>query len=158
LFQRIKSVSAGRRWGSAMAKVQVETTLHVPASAVWNMIGGFNELARWHPAVVKSEEVKEKGGVTARRLTLSDGGVIVAQLERHDDKARTYSYSVVETPLPVAGYRASLHVREAADGHSCTVAWISEFEPSGAPEGEAIKVIRGLYEVGFDNLRKLFGS
>ena len=141
-----------------MAKVQVETTLHVPASAVWNMIGGFNELARWHPAVVKSEEIKEKGGVTARRLTLSDGGVIVAQLEQHDDKARTYSYSVVETPLPVAGYRASLHVREAADGHSCTVAWISEFEPSGAPEGEAIKVIRGLYEAGFDNLRKLFGS
>jgi hypothetical protein len=38
------------------------------------------------------------------------------------------------------------------------VAWISEFEPSGAPEGEAVKVIRGLYEVGFENLRKLFGS
>ena len=35
-----------------MAKVQVETTLHVPAQAVWNMVGGFNELARWHPAVV----------------------------------------------------------------------------------------------------------
>jgi uncharacterized protein YndB with AHSA1/START domain len=141
-----------------MAKVQVETTLQVPASAVWNMIGGFNELARWHPAVVKSEEVKEKSGVTTRRLTLSDGGVIVAELEEHDDRARTYSYSVVETPLPVAGYKARLHVREAADGHSCTVAWTSEFEASGAPESEAVKVIRGLYEAGFDNLRRLFGG
>jgi len=141
-----------------MAKVQVETTLQVPASAVWNMIGGFNELARWHPAVVKSEEVKDKGGLTTRRLTLSDGGVIVAELEEHDDRARTYSYSVVETPLPVAGYKARLHVREAADGFSCTVAWTSEFEPSGAAESEAVKVIRGLYEAGFDNLRRLFGS
>ena len=141
-----------------MAKVQVEVTLQVPASAVWNMIGGFNELARWHPAVVKSEEVKEKGGITARRLTLSDGGVIVARLEQHDNRARTYSYSVVETPLPVAGYRASLHVREAADGLNCTVAWVSEFQPSGAPETEAVRIIRGLYEAGFDNLRKLFGS
>ena len=141
-----------------MAKVQVETTLQVPASAVWNMIGGFNELARWHPAVVKSEEVKDKGGLTTRRLTLSDGGVIVAALEEHDDRARTYSYSVVETPLPVAGYKARLHVREAADGHSCTVAWTSEFEASGAPESEAVKVIRGLYEAGFDNLRRLFGG
>jgi hypothetical protein len=141
-----------------MAKVQVETTLQVPASAVWNMIGGFNELARWHPAVVKSEEVKEKSGLTTRRLTLSDGGVIVAALEEHDDRARTYSYSVVETPLPVAGYKARLHVREAADGHSCTVAWTSEFEASGAPESEAVKVIRGLYEAGFDNLRRLFGG
>jgi hypothetical protein len=140
-----------------MAKVQVETTLHVPAQAVWNMVGGFNELARWHPAVVKSEEVKEKGGVTARRLTLSDGGVIVAQLEQHDDKARTYSYSVVETPLPVAGYRASLHVREAADGHSARSPG-SASSLAGRAESEAVKVIRGLYEVGFDNLRKLFGS
>jgi hypothetical protein len=141
-----------------MAKVQVETTLQVPAAAVWNMIGGFNELARWHPAVVKSEEVKGKSGVTIRRLMLNDGGVIVAQLEEHDDRARTYSYSVVETPLPVAGYRARLHVRELPGGHSCKVAWTSEFEPSGAPESEAVKVIRGLYEAGFDNLRRLFGG
>jgi hypothetical protein len=141
-----------------MAKVQVETTLQVPASAVWNMIGGFNELARWHPAVVKSEEVKDKSGVTTRRLTLSDGGVIVAELEEHDDKARTYSYSVIETPLPVAGYHVRLHVRELADGYSCTVAWTSEFEASGAPESDAVKLIRGLYEAGFDNLRRLFGG
>jgi hypothetical protein len=141
-----------------MAKVQVETTLYVPAQAVWNMIGGFNELARWHPAVVTSEELADKGGVTVRRLTLSDGGVIVARLEQHDDKARTYSYSVVETSLPVAGYDVSLHVREADDGHSCTLTWISEFEPAATSDSEAVKVIRGLYEVGFDNLRKLFGS
>lgn len=141
-----------------MARVQVETTLQVPAQAVWNMIGGFNELARWHPAVVKSEEAKEKRGTVTRRLTMTDGGVIVAQLEKHDDKERTYSYSVVETCLPVAGYKARLHVREAADGHSCTVAWTSEFEPSGMPESDAVKVIRGLYEAGFDNLRKLFGG
>ena len=145
-----------------MAKVQVETTLQVPASAVWNMIGGFNELARWHPAVVKSEEVKDKSGITTRRLTLSDGGVIVAELEEHDDKARTYSYAVsyavVDTPLPVAGYRARLHVRESADGYSCTVAWTSEFEAAGAPESDAVKLIRGLYEAGFDNLRRLFGG
>ncbi|MGE0119546.1 MAG: SRPBCC family protein [Dongiaceae bacterium] len=141
-----------------MAKVQVETTLQVPASAVWNMIGGFNELARWHPAVVKSEEVTDKSGVTTRRLTLSDGGVILAELEEHDDKARTYSYSVVETPLPVAGYHVRLHVRELADGYSCTVAWTSEFEAAGAPESDAVKLIRGLYEAGFDHLRRLFGG
>lgn len=141
-----------------MAKVQVETTLQVPASAVWNMIGGFNELARWHPAVVKSEEIGDKGGVVSRRLTLSDGGVILSELEEHDDKARTYSYSVVETMLPVAGYRVRLHVRALADGYSCTVAWTSEFEASGTPESDAVKLIRGLYEVGFDNLRRLFGG
>ena len=54
--------------------------------------------------------------------------------------------SVIETPLPVAGYHVRLHVRELADGYSCTVAWTSEFEASGAPESDAVKLIRGLYE------------
>ena len=62
------------------------------------------------------------------------------------------------TPLPVAGYHVRLHVRELADGYSCTVAWTSEFEASGAPESDAVKLIRGLYEAGFDNLRRLFGG
>jgi Polyketide cyclase / dehydrase and lipid transport len=155
----LRTIRVGRpARGDAMAKVQVETMLQVPASAVWNMIDGFNELARWHPAVVKSEEIEDKSGVTTRRLTLSDGGVILAELEEHDDTARTYSYSVVETPLPGVGYHVRLHVRALADGYSCTVDWSSELEASDAPESDAVKLIRGLYEVGFDNLRRLFGG
>jgi Polyketide cyclase / dehydrase and lipid transport len=141
-----------------MAKVQVSTTLLVPAQAVWNMIGGFNALARSHPAVTSSEEETENGATT-RRLTLQGGGTVVERIERHDDKERTYSYAILESPLSVAGYKARLHVREAADGHSCTVEWSSEFDPSsGAAENEAVKLIRGGYEAGFDNLRKLFGG
>ena len=43
-----------------MPKVKMSTTLYVPANAVWNMVGGFNQLARWHPAVANSEEKQEK--------------------------------------------------------------------------------------------------
>lgn len=142
---------------NAMAKVRVSTTLQVPAQAVWNMIGGFNALARGHPAVTSSEEETENGA-RVTRLTLQGGGTVIERLERHDDKERTYSYSILESPLPVAGYTARLHVREAADGHSCMVEWSSEFDPSSAPESEAGKMIRGVYEAAFENLRKLFGG
>lgn len=140
-----------------MAKVSLSTTLPVPARTVWETIGGFNDLVRWHPAVAKSEETK-KGSATLRTLQLHGGGAIVEQLETRDDNARAYSYSILEGPLPVARYRSTLRVNENADGRGCTVEWSSEFEPSGAPESEAVKVVRGIYEAGFQNLRKMFSG
>jgi hypothetical protein len=140
-----------------MAKVSLSTTLPVPARTVWDAIGGFNSLAKWHPAVAKSEESKE-GAATIRRLTLHGGGSIVERLEGKDDTRRTYSYSIVAGPLPVAAYKATLHVEADKGGKSCKVEWSSTFEPSGASEPEAVKVIRGIYEAGFDNLRKMFGQ
>lgn len=140
-----------------MTKVSLTTKLPVSARMVWNVIGGFNNLSKWHPAVAKSEETKE-GVATVRRLTLHGGGTIVERLEGTDDTKRTYTYSILGGPLPVAGYKASLHVEENEDGRSCTVEWSSEFEPAGASESEAVKAIRGIYEAGFNNLRKMFGQ
>jgi hypothetical protein len=140
-----------------MAKVSLSTRLPVPARTVWDTIGGFNNLARWHPAVARSEE-STKGGATIRTLTLHGGGSIVEELKVKDDKSRTYSYSILEGPLPVTKYQSTLHVAENPDGGSCTVEWSSEFEPAGTTTSEAEKIIRGIYEAGFNNLRKMFGG
>jgi len=88
----------------------------------------------------------------------ADWRSLVERLEAIDNKARSYSYTIVEGPLPVARYRSTLHVSEKADGRGCTVEWSSDFEPSGASESDAVKAIRGVYEAGFDNLRKMFGG
>ena len=76
-----------------MATVSLSTTLPVPARTVWDAIGGFNSLARWHPAVAKSEESKE-GTATIRRLTLHGGGSIVERLEAPDDQGRLVRVTV----------------------------------------------------------------
>jgi uncharacterized protein YndB with AHSA1/START domain len=140
-----------------MAKVEMSTTLNVPAEVVWNLIGGFGSLARWHPAASACEE-KREGGARVRHIAIAGGGSIVERLESHDDKARSYSYSIVESPLPVKGYLSQLSVRVKEPGKSCTVEWSSEFEPDGAPESAAAKVVRGIYEAGFKNLQKMFGT
>ena len=119
------------------------------------MIGSFNGLPDWHPAVEKSE-TKSEGGMKIRTLHLAGGGEIVERLESADDKERTYSYSIMSSPLPVADYTATIKVREADIG--CTVEWSSEFTPSDAPESEAAAVVRGIYETGFENLKKMFGA
>ncbi len=136
-----------------MADVSMSTKLYAPADQVWKLVGGWNALADWHPAIEKSEV---EGGGEVRRLHLVGGGEIVETLDHHDDGARTYSYEINSGPLPVANYRATITVRDEEGG--AKVEWSSNFEPSGASEGDAIATIQGIYQAGFDNLQKLLGG
>jgi len=135
-----------------MAKVDMKTNLNVTADEVWKLIGGFNTLPDWHPAIEKSE-LEEEGSM--RRLSLAGGGTIMEKLEKLDDNERVYSYSIIDSPLPVSNYKATIRVKEDDEGKT-TVEWSSEFEAKGAAENEAMDVIAGIYQAGFDNLKKMF--
>ncbi|MEE9139796.1 MAG: SRPBCC family protein [Alphaproteobacteria bacterium] len=140
-----------------MVKVNLSTKLPVSTKQVWDLIGNFNALPDWHPAVERSEIEEEEGGRgVIRRLHLLGGGTVVERLERLDDSEHLYSYEILESPLPVADYHATLRVREEEGG--CTVEWSSEFEPKGAPEQDAAAVIQGIFDAGLENLKKMFGG
>ncbi len=131
--------------------------INVSADEVWKLIGELNAVPDWHPAVSESHtEGKGKGSV--RRLSLAGGGTIIERLERIDDDERLYSYSIVDSPLPVSDYSATIGVRDKGDGTARVVEWSSEFRPSGASESEASKVIQGIYDAGFEILKKIFGG
>jgi hypothetical protein len=68
-----------------MAHVQAETRLSAPAAAVWDRVGGFNAVPRWHPAISASR--LEDGG-TVRRVSVAGGGESVERLTDHDEAAR----------------------------------------------------------------------
>ena len=135
-----------------MAKINMKTDLNVAPDEVWKLIGGFNALPDWHPAVEKSE-LEEEGSM--RRLSLAGGGTIVEKLVSVDDKERVYSYSIIDSPLPVTNYEATIRVKDDGEGNT-SVEWSSEFEAEGAPENEARDVIAGIYQAGLDNLKKMF--
>ncbi len=138
-----------------MTKVSMTTRVPVSPEKIWDLIGQFNALPDWHPAVEKS--ALEEGG-QVRRLSLVGGGSIVERLEKIDEDEHVYRYSILESPLPVTDYTAELRVRPDKDGDGCTIEWSSEFEPQGASAGDATEVIQGIYQAGFDNLKKLFGG
>lgn len=137
-----------------MAKVDMKTDLNVSADEVWKLIGGFNTLPDWHPAIEKSE-LEEEGSM--RRLSLAGGGTVVEKLVKLDDKERIYTYSIIDSPLPVKNYEATIRVKDDGAGNT-SVEWSSEFEAEGAAENEAMDVIAGIYQAGFDNLKKMFGG
>lgn len=136
-----------------MTKVAMSAKFPVPADKVWELISGFNALPQWHPAI---KESKLDSGGTVRTLELNGGGSVVEKLEQFANKERVCSYSILQGPLPVANYLSTIKVKEDSDGKSCTIDWSSEFQPAGAPEADAVKVIQSIYQAGFDSLKKMF--
>jgi len=140
-----------------MARVHEVGTIATSAVRVWDLIGDFHALPKWHPAIAKSTP-EQRGDAQLRRLELPDGAVILERLEEKNDAERFYTYTIVESPLPIAQYRSTIHVRAAHDEPSCTVEWFGTFEVTGGAEEDAINIVRGVYTAGLDNLRRIFGS
>ena len=127
--------------------------IDIPASAdqVWQLIGGFNSLPDWLPMVTRSEP--SEGG-RLRTLLTDDGTVIVERLEAFDNAAKTYSYSLAQSPFPVKDYLATLSVE--ALGDCSRVRWSGLFTPVGVSEVEAQELFKGVYQVGLTALRANF--
>ncbi len=114
-----------------MTKVSMSSKIPASAGTVWDMVKGFNDLPNWLPPVAKSETTGDGVG-SKRTLTLGDGTKLVEELEEYDDGSRSFTYSIVESPLPVAGYRSSVTIKDSGDG--AEMEWNAEFEPAGVPE------------------------
>ncbi|HEU5447879.1 MAG TPA: SRPBCC family protein [Acidimicrobiia bacterium] len=134
-------------------EVKQSVRLPAPVTEVWKRIGGFNALPDWHPMVEKSELAK---GGQERKLTLPGGATIVEKLESKDDKSYRYSYSITDSPLPVADYHSTIEVHE--EGKESVVEWMGRFEPKGTSAEDAQKAIQDIYQAGMDNLTKMFGQ
>lgn len=136
-----------------MPRVSMSTELPASAKSVWNLIGGFNALPDWHPGIAKSEL---SDGGTKRTLQLPGGGFIVERLENRGE-GYSYSYSILESALPVRNYTAAIAVKPNEGGHGCRVEWSGDFQAANVPNSEASRVIQGIYRVGLDNLKMIFG-
>jgi hypothetical protein len=135
----------------------MQTTIRAPADKVWETIRNFNGLPKFIAAITSSN-MEGSGEGAVRTLTLQDSdSPIVERLERLDYQARILSYSIVESPLPLEDYIAIMEVREL-DKNQCELKWSSTFEPQGVPEAEAIKIVEGVYSMGFNGLKKIYGD
>ena len=136
-----------------MTAVNTSQHFDVDADQIWKVIGNFQTLHDWHPMVSKSES---KEGGTVRQLTLPDGSSVTETLKDHDDKARSYTYAITQSAMPISNYVATIKVTPEKGG-GCTVDWSSDFE-AHASESDLVKGMEQLYRSGFDNLRKMFGA
>ena len=146
-----------------MAKVFASSVLDAPADEVWAAIRDFNGMPSWHPAIETSEIQDGKPADQVgcvRVLTLGDGAKVVETLLELSDPKRSCTYNILESPLGVSGYVATLSVTPDADPGRSNVRWAAEFEPDPGQDGEerADFIGTNVFEVGLDSLKERFGG
>ncbi len=139
--------------------VSKNITVNASPETTWKMIGNFNHLDVWHPVVVASKLLQGNGQTAGaeRLLTLGNGATITEDLLSLNNGAKSYTYKIVESPLPIANYVSTISVSSAADGKS-TVTWSSSFDAKGVENKKAVDTIAGIYDAGLNNLDKHFNK
>jgi hypothetical protein len=140
-----------------MARFSMNTILNVPAEVAWKTIGDFNSLPKFIPAIIQSV-IEGKGIGSTRTITLKDGEPIIERLEHFEEKvSKILSYTIVSSHLPVKNYRGVMQVLDLGKD-KCMFMWSSSFIPNEVTEAEAVNLIKGIYEMGMDGLKKLYGG
>lgn len=144
-----------------MVKVYRSTVLDAPADRVWRDLRDFNGLSSWHPSIVLSRiensHSADKVGCV-RNYQLRDGARIREKLLSLSDYDYTCTYTMLESPMDLSDYLATLRLFPVTEGNRCFVEWRTEFEcPSGKAAELAESVGEGMFQTGFDALKKRYG-
>ena len=76
------------------------------------------------------------------------------------DLGHHYSYSILDGPLPVANYRATLRLRRISDGDRTFAEWSASFDPDPPEKQKEAEdfVSNAVFQGGFDALKTHFGG
>ena len=145
-----------------MVKVYASSVVHSPADRVWAGIRDFNGLPAWHPLIAESRIEgnlpSDKVGCI-RQFRTRDGGVIREQLLALSDYDLSCTYSILESPMNVTNYIATLRLAPITDGNRTFAEWTAEFECDHGREKElAAQIGHGVFQAGFDALKRRFGG
>lgn len=144
-----------------MVKVLRSTVLNAPIEAVWDVVRDFNGHDQWHPAVATSQI--ERGNPAdmvgcVRRFRLEDGSELREQLLTLSDIEQSFTYCLLDTPIPLLNYVAHCRLFPVTDGDLTFWEWESRFDtPAGRQDELATMVGDTIYSAGFDAVRTHMG-
>jgi NADPH2:quinone reductase len=131
--------------------------IDAPIDRVWAVLRDFNSHDQWHPAVARSRMENDVAGDVVsgvRRFSLSDGAELREQLLSHSDREYSLTYCILDSPLPLFDYMATVRLKPVTDGNQTFWDWRAQFR---APHDRAAElenqVGRQIFEAGFGGLR-----
>ena len=124
-----------------MADVRIEDDISAGADAVWAKIADFGGIGEWAPGLEKCE-LDGEGVGSVRRIAMGDMQ-ISERLETLDAAGRSLTYSIVEGPMPIENYLATITVTDAGAGRSHIV-WTCSFDAPGMSEEQARGLASGM--------------
>jgi mxaD protein len=142
--------------------------INAPVGKVWAAIKDYDGLHKWHPGFSKAEIVKGSNNTpgAVRALTIKDGPTFTEELLEFSEKTHSYKYRIIESPLPLQDYVATVKVAPRGEGGTTLVTWVGNFKrknpadnpPEAESDAGAVKLITGVYTSGLENLKKMLES
>ena len=144
-----------------MVNVYTSSVIEANAAAVWSRIRDFNALPQWHPAIadsrIENNQASDRVGCI-RHFHTQGGGLIRERLLGLSDYDFSCVYEILESPMGVVNYVATLKLTPVTDGGRCFAEWSAEFDCAEGREGELTDSIgTGVFQAGFDALKRHFG-
>lgn len=145
-----------------MARVYQSSVINGSAEKVWERIRDFNGLPKWHPRIRDSriEEALPPDKVGCiRNFHLQNGDNIREQLLGLSDYDMFCTYAILESPMPLTDYVATLRLTPVTEGDRCFIEWSAEFSCDPANEADLVNGIgTNVFLAGFDALKRHFGA
>ena len=143
-----------------MAKVFVSAVIDAPVGRVWAVIRDFNGLPNWTPFVAESRielnAAPDQVGCV-RNFRLKDGGLIRERLLALSDYDFSMTYTILESPMGVSDYLATLRLAPITDGDRTFAEWSAEFDCAAEREAELVALIgRNVFLAGLRALGARF--
>ena len=141
-----------------LQKVVRSTIVDAPIAAVWAVLRDFNSHDQWHTVVdasrIENGESSAQVGCV-RNFTLKDGNHIREQLIALSDTEYRSTYTILDATVPLMRYVATVTLKPVTDGNRTFWHWESSFAtPPGRERELRDMVAEGVYEAGFENLRR----
>lgn len=139
-----------------MPAVYVSAVIDAPLEAVWKVLRDFNGLPRWHPLVGSSRIEEDRpadsiGCVRNFQLTKT-GETIRERLLALSDVEHYCTYSILEAPLHVSNYVATVRLRRITTTGQTFGEWQSTFDTPAGEEDSVCEDVKSIYEDGFASI------
>jgi hypothetical protein len=141
-----------------MPRVYASSVIDAPAAKVWEKVRDFNALPRWHPRIresrIENGEPSDKVGCV-RDFRLQNGDRLREKLLGLSDYDMFCTYSILESPMPLTDYIATLRLTPISDGDRTFVEWTAEFDCAAEAAAELVDGIgNNVFQAGFDALKR----
>lgn len=146
--------------GPTRQKVTEQITIDAPAEKVWAVVGAFDGLKNWHPAVADSAADKGNEVGSVRTVKLKGGGELIETIETYDAAGMRLGYRAKNGgALPVTNYTSQISVR--AEGGKSVVEWRGAFyrgfpnndPPPDRNDEAAVRAVTAVYKDGLARLK-----
>jgi uncharacterized protein YndB with AHSA1/START domain len=141
-----------------MPRVYASSVIDAPAAKVWEKVRDFNALPRWHPRIresrIENAEPSDKVGCV-RDFRLQNGDRLREKLLGLSDYDMFCTYAILESPMPLTDYMATLRLTPISDGNRTFIEWTAEFDCAAEAAADLVDGIgNNVFQAGIDALKR----